>query len=140
MKTAFIVLLTLFSLVSNSQAIPKGANMIVVKEVGFNQVVNTLLDLGYFIDKKDSEFETVITQPRAVDNGVWSYFVQVRVKDSTAYVSGQLKVKVTPFGNGADTYSQIEYRGMKGSPNKEGFSKLEDIAKALKGTVSYIVQ
>ena len=42
----------------------KSSNVIklIVKNVGFNQVCNALLDSGYTIDKKDNDLQTVKTE------------------------------------------------------------------------------
>ena len=62
----FIIILSILLLpfLVNAQNILPDANMIVVKNVGFNEVCNALLDSGYNIEKKDTELKTVRTEPR----------------------------------------------------------------------------
>lgn len=69
-----------------AQDIPCGTNTIVMKGITFRQVCVTLLDSGYVIDKKDSELQTVTTQPRRYPKRFnASYIISCRVKDSSAY-------------------------------------------------------
>jgi len=84
-----IALLSLSPFFLFSQTIPKEANIIIVKPVGFTELCNALLDSGYTIDKKDNELQTARTEPRHYPK-LWNatYIVNIRVKDSIAYISG----------------------------------------------------
>ena len=62
-----------------------------VKGVSFKDVCNRLLDSGYSIQTKDNDLERVRTEPEQYPK-YWNaiYVVNVRVKDSVAYISGTL--------------------------------------------------
>lgn len=86
-------LLTIFILISYvrcySQTILRDANTILVKNVSFIEVCNALLDSGYSIEKKDADLQTVRTEVKNYPK-YWNatYIINIRVKDSTAYISG----------------------------------------------------
>ncbi len=67
----------------------KGDKTIIVKGVSFMEVCTNLLDKGYSIDKKDTELQTVKTEETQYPK-FWNakYRINVRVKDSVAYISG----------------------------------------------------
>lgn len=83
------IMLTL-GYVCRGQDIPLNSNLIVVHGVDFKQVVNRLLDSGYFIKKIDSNFNTAETELQEFNNNgvMQQMFLRVRVKDSTAFISG----------------------------------------------------
>ena len=66
------------------------------------QVCNTLLDSGYIIEKKDNELQTARTEVREYPY-LWNatYYINVRVKDSVAYISS--------YFWGPDGFSQSSY-------------------------------
>jgi len=99
MKYFLLVTCSLFSLNLSAQVIPNGANIIVIKDVGFIEVCNALLDSGYNISKKDNELHTVSTESKEYKK-LWnaSYKINIRIKDSVAYVSGT--VTSPPNGSG----------------------------------------
>jgi len=85
----YLLLFFLFPLCAKSQTIPPKANVIIVKNVSFLEMCNSLLDAGYGIEKKDPELQIVQTEPIRYPkyyNG--AYKIKIRIKDSTAYVSG----------------------------------------------------
>lgn len=131
--SSFIFFVVLFFVSAPGIAQPKNSNLILVKGVTFNQVLNILLDKGYFIDKKENDIQTAKTEPKQMGNGVWNYFVQIRVRDSTAFIYGQVK-----FNGRNEEYSPIVNKGIKGGPQREGFRRLNEIALALKGEISYV--
>lgn len=71
----------------------KGDKTIIVKGVSFMEVCTNLLDKGYSIDKKDTELQTVKTEEKQYPK-FWNakYRINVRVKDSVAYISGTFTV------------------------------------------------
>ena len=93
-----ITLLSLFPFLVNAQTIPKDANLIIVKKIGFLQVCNALLDSGYTISKKDNELQTVSTENKQYPK-LWNatYKIDIRIKDSSAYISGTV---TSPPGGG----------------------------------------
>lgn len=87
MKAA-ILFFALFPVIATAQ-IPRNAKTIVVKNVSFEQVCNQLLDKGYAIEKKDDQLQTVRTEYKKYPK-LWNagYRIDIRIKDSTAYISG----------------------------------------------------
>ena len=116
-----------------SQA-PKGTNLILVKAVGYDQVLTALLDKGYFIRKKDAELFTASTEPRRLKNGS-AYVIRVRVKDSTAYLSGEVFTEYVHFAD--DKYVPAVNKGLGGNPEKESFKRVNEFAESLGGTIDY---
>lgn len=124
---------SLLSTTAFSQA-PKGANLILVSGVGYDQVLNALLDKGYFIRKKDTELFTASTEPRRLKNGS-NYVIRVRIKDSTAYLSGEVFTEYVHFAD--EKYVPAVNKGLGGNPEKETFKKVNEFAVSLRGTVDY---
>ena len=116
-----------------SQA-PKGTNLILVKAVGYDQVLTALLDKGYFIRKKDAELFTASTEPRRLKNGS-TYVIRVRVKDSTAYLSGEVFTEYVHFAD--EKYVPSVNKGMGGNPEKESFKRVNEFAESLGGPIDY---
>src|SRR5687767_1194682 len=85
----YFLILTFLSQLSYSQTILPNANTIVIKNVSFTEVCMRLLDSGYVIDKKDNDMQTVRTESKVYPR-YWNaaYKISVRVKDSTAYLTG----------------------------------------------------
>lgn len=69
----------------------KGDNTITIKNVGFLETCNALLNAGYVIDKKDNELQTVKTEFKdGIGKNKWmKLLLNARVKDSTAVITGQ---------------------------------------------------
>jgi hypothetical protein len=76
--------------------IPKNANAIEVQGVTFREVVSRLLDSNYTIAKIDSNYQTAETAPKYWNNP-YTMVVKVRVKDSTATITGTFR-----YGNKED--------------------------------------
>lgn len=91
MRTLLIILL-LFPLFSFSQSkIEKGTNTINVIGITFKQAAESLLDAGFYIEKTDSIFQTIKTEFKTgTGKNKWMKLrLFVRVKDSTAIITGQ---------------------------------------------------
>ena len=90
MKFAFLTFALAIFFHGYSQNILPDANTIIVKNVGFNQVCNALLDSGYKIEKKDADLQTVRTEAKQYPK-YWNatYTVDIRVKDSTAFITAK---------------------------------------------------
>jgi hypothetical protein len=67
--------------------IPRKASVILVHGVAFKEVVNHLLDKNYLIDKIDSNYNTLQTQPANYDRTLNKIVFNLRVKDSVLYVT-----------------------------------------------------
>lgn len=109
-----IFLLSFFLIPILSQAqIPSKAKTIIVKNVSFLDVCNSLLDNGYLIEKKDNDLQTVRTEAKQYPK-YWNaaYVINVRVKDSVVFFSGTFSA-TTLFKNEAIEYTTNK----KGEPH-----------------------
>ena len=89
MKKLFLILS--LAIAANGMAQVKGDNTILVSGVTFKQVVNALLDEGFKIEKIDSNYNTVRTEWKEHVKYSFNYYFDIRVKDSTASITGQSK-------------------------------------------------
>jgi hypothetical protein len=90
MKMLLLSLAACFSTVLYAQ-IPKDANMIIVKGVTFKEAINRLLDSNYSISKIDSNYQTTSTEYKQYSKGREKVSIHVRIKDSTAYITGTFR-------------------------------------------------
>lgn len=91
MKYTIIIPFLLINLWCFSQT--NGDNVILVKNVSFTQLCNSLLDSGYVISKKDVDLQTLSTEMRKYKKSFNAgYVVHARVKD------GDLQLRVNFFG------------------------------------------
>jgi len=139
MRSAHLLLFILFSLTIFSQA-PKGANVIVVKNIGYDELLNALLDKGYFIDKKDTVLKIASTERKQLSKQDPSsnYLIRVRVKDSTAYISGEVNIVYFTNTFKDEKYVPAEISQFKWSPERQVFDKMEEFAKGLQKEIAYL--
>lgn len=134
---AFIILLIPVGLCA--QEIPKDANRIIVKNVSLDKVINTLLDNGYSISQKDTTYGTVDTSPRSEKKGTSRIF-HIRIKENTAYITGELNLNMSIGGSVSkqnSTYEPIVYKGWRTGAYKLNFGYLDAFAKLLGNEISY---
>ncbi len=82
------LLLMLLPLSIHAQFLKK-ANKITVQAVAFQQICEKLLDMGYKIEKRDPDLQTVRTEMREYDKSFNAAFkLDIRVKDSVAIITG----------------------------------------------------
>lgn len=138
------LLLILLPYILHGQAPPKRCSLIRVKNVTFKEAVTSLLDAGYFIEKIDSNFLTIRTEPQdysKTKGGMIS--IDIRIKDSTAFITGHCGLTRGDFDSKGGNlmtvryYYEIENRGMKGSIMKESFDKLNEFALSFKKEIVY---
>jgi len=126
----------LFSFTASAQ--PKGATTIIVKGVDYKMVTDAIMDNGYFIENNNPDLGTATTMERSYGNGVWLLIIQARVKDSTAYITGKIKVMLGPFGPPELlSWDPVENKGMKKSPLKLAFAELVKVALSLNKPMEY---
>lgn len=115
-----LICLLIAPLFSFSQGVLPNANTIIVGHVNFMRVCNALLDSGYVIEKKDNDLMTVTTGNKQYPNR-WNavYSIYIRVKDSTAYISGTF---TAPPGGGL-----FKNEPIKNYCNKKGETKAGSI-------------
>jgi hypothetical protein len=134
-KTIFLISVLFVSMGVVGQ--PKNATTIIIQGVDLKTVTTAMLDMGYFIDKYEPELGTAITLEKEFKNGIWYLKLKVRVKDSTAFISGDLKVMISPFGDAGKTFDPVVNRGMKGSPYKTSFGQMMKLAASLNKPTTY---
>src|SRR5690349_15420436 len=139
MRPALLLLFILSSLTIFSQA-PKGANVIVVKNIGYEELLNALLDKGYFIAKKDNELKIASTERRQLSNidPSSNFLIRVRVKDSTAYIYGEVNIVYSSAGFNDEKYVAVENDGMKFSQKQQAFTKIDEFARGLQKEITYL--
>ncbi|MFZ1785378.1 MAG: hypothetical protein WAU23_09235 [Ferruginibacter sp.] len=138
----FIISFVFFPFLSFAQSIPKDVNVIIVKDVGFLEVCNALLDSGYTISKKDNELQTVSTESKAYPK-LWNatYKINIRVKDSTAYISGTFTAaggeiwKDDPIKNQTNRKGKTYPKSINGYP----FLILNNFAQSFKKEITYSI-
>ena len=136
-KFRIIILGVLFSLIAVAQ--PKKANTITVtnhltQEENFKSVGGILLNNGFAFDLVDDTFYTLKTMPKRDDKSAATCVLNIVCKDSTVVFYGQYRI-----GDVYPNYSQIDYRGQKGSPAKEAWNTLNNAAKLVDGSIVYSI-
>jgi hypothetical protein len=131
---SFFISLTLFS-----QA-PRGANLIIIKNINYDELLNALLDKGYFIAKKDAALGIASTERRQVSKAdpSSSYLIRVRVKDSVAYISGEVNIDYATIKD--ERFAPAQNKGLKWNAQRLAFEKMEDFAGSLGREISYSTQ
>lgn len=136
MKKFFFAIL-LFPAMLFAQDIPKGTNAITVTGVSFEQVSTALADQNYFVDKKDESVHTIVTLPKADQSSAWKgkikVILQIRVKDSVAYLSGLYNMESINQAS----FDPIIKRGARGSIFMTAWDELNNFALSLHREISY---
>jgi len=132
----FLLIVPFFAL---CQETPKGVNTISVQPITFDQLVTAILAKNIIIEKKDIQDKTIVTE--FVSDKGFAYRLYIRVNDSSAFITGQLKLTYSmKFLNATSdpnkTYP-IENRGMKGSELRKAWGKMEEFARTIPGLISF---
>lgn len=150
-KMKVIILLCALVPVIAIGQIPRNAKTIVVKNVSFADVCGQLLDKGYSIEKKDDQLQTLRTENRKYPK-LWNaaYKIDIRVKDSTAYISGTYTApyedpltiaaaKREPLWNNEPIYHRTSSKGKPQSKSLQGyaFGLLNEFALSFNKPVEY---
>jgi hypothetical protein len=136
MKTALLFLLLLpFGLFAQSNEPFKKANTIEVYTSltpvqAYKALALVLQEKGYSIASSDATLSVLSTDAKALNRITTKLNASVR-GDSTAVIilKGNFSAGLSP--------SQIEYRGMKGSPFMLAWDELTAVAHALNGELKY---
>lgn len=128
MKILTITLALLFTLQNPEPC--KRCDTIIIKEAekDFNDTIVLLFDEGFSIEFKDKDSGILQTKVASIQN----FYISVSLRFE--------RDKVTVYANGGiepDDLSRVRNVGMKGSPNKKQFQKLNEIAKKIGGKISY---
>lgn len=144
-----ILMLPVLAMAQTNPRPPKGANLITVKGISFQQVCQQLVDMGYSIEKKDNELQTVRTEYKEYSKS-WNaaYRLNVRVKDSIAYINGHysapwwLTEKKDRLWDDAPIWNQTKSKGETNSRGMQGyaFGKMNEFATSLKGQIEYKIE
>ncbi len=119
-------------------------NLIVSKGIGFNQIVEILLDNGYNIDKIDSNYKTLKTEYKKLcSDCIPEIMLEVRVKDSIAFMKGKWRSNGGLIGNvlsGNNDYMYFDIMNEKQKVPKQCFSEMDKIAKLFSNDITYSKQ
>lgn len=139
MKKIFTVFLLLPALLFAQN---KGDNAIVIpNDVSLQQIKAVLFKNGYLIINSDSIF--INTSEKEVPKSAILLKIMIARIDSVTYIKGQSRTTttITVFGATAQNdFATLEFKGMKGSPNKDAWNEMDRIAKLISPTVSYVKQ
>lgn len=151
MKRILFFALVINSLNTFSQV--KNDNTIIIKNISFSFIMNSLLDQGYTIDKYDTLFHTIKTalkDGRREDGkptNLFKIFLDIRVKDSLVIIKGQGVAAVTLqlFKNSTgysetSNYYPIQNKGMKNSELRSSWVMMDNFAKSFKTDIVYSKQ
>jgi hypothetical protein len=142
MKTHLIILLFLTSMLAIGQTTtidkpPKKTWKILIKnsnskEDNYKLIGQTLIDNDFSIEKRDIDYLTLETTPKATDDNTSSYYLKFVAKDNLIVLTGMGKSLLTmSIGviNINNEYSKIRNIGMRGSVVKEQFNSMLNSAK-----------
>lgn len=140
-----LIIALLIPLTALSQQPANGDNVIAVKDITFSKAAAILLDAGYSFKSKDSADCIVLTEFRPYSSGGGlNYDVRLRVKDSVAYISGHWKMNVQirsgMFASDPNELREACWKGWRTGGYRMVFSKLQEIAAKLGGSISYAKQ
>lgn len=129
---------------------PKDAKTIIVKNVTFTEVCSQLLDKGYAIEKKDDQLQTVRTEPKKYTTWNAAYVINIRVKDSTAFITATFTApyenpltsnaaKQEPLWNNEPVYNRTNKKGVPQSKSMQGyaFKAVNEFALSFNKPVEY---
>jgi hypothetical protein len=128
MRILFILIL-IVPLVSSSQTFEKGTNVIKIKGVSFQEVLQHLVDVGYSFKKVDSNYHYVITEFKDVNKYTFTIQYDVRWKDSIATVKGKVE-------NGGMVFDVGYYKPQ--SIIKRGFLMMNNFATWFNKPIEYL--
>lgn len=138
MKAIWVVLFITIWSCANAQDIPKGMNIIVVGGTCFDSVVAKVLDNGFFFQTKDTVTKSLTTQPKYWSGGMGgNVIINIRVKDSTAYISGLYNVNAKLGNIDLRDYTPVLSAKSKGMFRSLPFEEMNKLALSLHGIITY---
>lgn len=142
MKIHLIILLFLTSMLAIGQTTtidkpPKKTWKILIKnsnskEDNYKLIGQTLIDNDFSIEKRDIDYLTLETTPKATDDNTSSYYLKFVAKNNLIVLTGMGKSLLTMSIGGINInneYSKIRNIGMRGSVVKEQFNSMLNFAK-----------
>lgn len=150
MKLIIFALLAL-PLLAPAQDIPKFSNAIIFKGAGFQQIKDTLLNRGFFIDQQSEQDGTIITKPKGVcdckNTDFNQLIIYVRLKDGVSTMTGKWNLNYNYhadhgglLSNDRHDFHVVEYWKSKSSVPHHVFMIMDEIARGLSSDISYIKQ
>jgi hypothetical protein len=142
------LILPLLLLSLTVQAQPPKAKTIIIKGTTFTEVCSKLLDNGYSIEKKDEQLQTARTEHKMFPKHNAAYRIDIRVKDSTAFITGTFTApydqfltpaarKVDPLWNNDPAYYQSNKKGKPTTLPGIAFDKIKEFALSVGKEVEY---
>ncbi|MBV4357345.1 hypothetical protein [Pinibacter aurantiacus] len=120
---------------------PKGANLIIIKNVNEDSVTNVLINAGYEI--KSIIAHNIVTEYKNVNSSV-RVKLNVRMKEGNAYLTGRVSdvAAAIAFGykNADDVNDPIQNKGMKGSTYRDSWNNMDKVAKLIGTDIEYAIE
>lgn len=144
MKLLFTLLL--LPVMAFGQKPPKKTNTIEVQGVTFRQMAASLMDAGYYIEKADSNFQTIRTEFKTGTgkNKNMKMRLMVRIKDSTAIITGDWYNTMfvgSKFLGKEGTVENSTYPIEYASVNpKNCFIEMDEFAKSFNKPTAYLTR
>jgi len=145
MRQLLIFISILLQLSTYSQNIPKNADIIIVKGVIFDKVVNLLLDSGFAVEKMDKDFHTVETEYRKLcKDCIPEISFNIRVKDSIVTITGKWRSTGNILAT-AESKKDLEnafvfdIKNEKAKVPRMAFDAMKKFARSLNGEISFQV-
>lgn len=138
MKLFSLLFCSLMTFIVSAQP-PKGCDEILITGVSMQELFEKLLDHHFLIDKKDTDLGTIKTERRDINYEKQKggfIVINLRVKDSTAYIHATCGLDMTFTNNGILEY-RVENKGMKGSIIKDAFEVMNQLALSFSKPITY---
>ena len=122
------------------QVIPKDADVITVKNISYAEALTSISSANIVIDRHDDGLGTFQTVPIADSRGSTHIFY-VRVKDSTAFITGTYNLNWQMGGliKQNTSFERIRYSGWKTGADKVHFGYMQKFAELFNKELGYSV-
>ena len=142
MKAIFLTLIIfyVFHVGSLGQTVPKRANVINIEladSSSITSVTRLLVEYGYGIQHLDRQAGVITTTPKSVKRAGEVRLI-ISIGSGKAIIRGSYKgVAVTLNNVTDDSWSEIDYRGIEGSPTMSAWNEMMRIAKAIGPNITF---
>jgi hypothetical protein len=119
-----------------------GDNEIIVDSTNFRQVIETLLDDGYVIDKYDSTLGYISTQIKTIPKHNASVKIRVHIKNGNAYITGVYRVGIAQYSlvpgffDRAGSYPVVYYRSAL-STSRACWNEIKNLALHINSKIEF---
>jgi hypothetical protein len=124
----------------SSEAQKRGDNQIIVHNTTLRNVMSSLMDAGYSIDKYDTALGTASTVTRKAQKTSLTIIWRVRIKDSAAIITGDWMSLVSMSIGGAKIepeYYPLDYRTSSMNETHQIFLNMVELAKKMGRPVEF---